>query len=155
MDCNFSTISTTYSVSFATDLRNQQEGTVTKRHIVHVDGVPTSPSPISHAVVVGNQCWISGQLSVSHDGTYAPGTAREEAETAFAHVFRIVDAAGFLRTDIVYIDLAFIDLADLAEVNALCQELFAENKRPARTIYQAAKLPFGGKVKVQAIAARG
>ena len=92
---------------------------------------------------------------MSDDGSYAPGTAREEAERAFALVFRIVDAAGFLRTDIVYIDLAFIDLADLAEVNALCQELFAENKRPARTIYEAAKLPFGGKVKVQAIAARG
>lgn len=127
---------------------------MTKCHIVHVDGVPTSPSPISHAVVVGNQCWISGQLSVTGDGAYAPGTAREEAERAFAHVFRIVEAAGFQRTDIVYLDLAFIDLADLPEVNALCQKLFDDGKRPARTIYQAAKLPFGGKVKVQAIAAR-
>ena len=125
-----------------------------KRHIVHVDGVPTSPSPISHAVVVGNQCWISGQLSVSADGTYMPGTARDEAETAFAHIFRIVAAAGFLRTDIVYVDLAFIDLADLPEVNALCRELFPCGARPARTICQAAGLPFGGRVKVQAIAAR-
>ncbi len=128
---------------------------MTKRCIVHVDGVPTSPSPISHAVVVGNQCWISSQLSVAGDGTCAPGTAREEAERAFAHIYRIVAAAGFLRADIVYIDLAFIDLADLREVNALWQEQFAEDTRPARTFYQAAKLPFGGKVKVQAIAARG
>ena len=37
---------------------------MTKRYIVEVDGVPASPSPISNAVVVGNQCWISGQLSV-------------------------------------------------------------------------------------------
>lgn len=125
-----------------------------KRFIVEVEGVPPSPSPISNAVVLGNQCWISGQLSVGDDGKYAPGTTREEAERAFAHVFRIARAAGFEPSDIVYVDLAFIDLDDVAEVNALCAELFPEGSWPARTIYQAAKLPFGGRIKVQAVAAR-
>jgi 2-iminobutanoate/2-iminopropanoate deaminase len=127
---------------------------MSKRYITEVEGVPASPSPISNAVVVGNQCWISGQLSVGDDGKYAPGSAREEAERAFAHVFRIAKAAGFAPTDIVYIDLAFIDLADVPEVNTLYGELFPVGQRPARTIYQAAKLPFGGRVKVQAVAAR-
>jgi 2-iminobutanoate/2-iminopropanoate deaminase len=124
-----------------------------KRYVTSVEGVPPSPSPISNAVVVGNQCWISGQLSVGPEG-YIPGTAREEAERAFAHVFRIAEAAGFARDDIVYVDLAFIDLADVPEVNALFAALFAEGRRPARTVYQAAKLPFGGRIKVQAVAAR-
>ncbi len=127
---------------------------MSKRYIVEVEGVPPSPSPISNAVVVGNQCWISGQLSVDEDGSYAPGTAHEEASRAFAHVFRIAEAAGFARTDIVYVDIAFTDLADVKEVNSLYGELFAERQRPARTIYQAAGLPFGGKIKVQAVAAR-
>jgi 2-iminobutanoate/2-iminopropanoate deaminase len=127
---------------------------VSKRYIVEVEGVPASPSPISNAVVVGNQCWISGQLSVDATGNYAPGTARQEAARAFDLVFLIAEAAGFSRKDIVYVDLAFIDLADVPEVNALYAGLFAKGQRPARTIYQAAKLPFGGKVKVQAIAAR-
>ena len=127
---------------------------MTKRHIVEVDNVPASPSPISNAVVVGNHRWISGQLSVVSNGAYAHGTAREEAERAFANVFRIAEVAGFARTDIVCVDLAFIDLADVTEVNVLYGELFLVGQRPARTIYQAAKLPFGGKVKVQAVAAR-
>lgn len=127
---------------------------MSKRYIVDVEGVPPSPSPISNAVVVGNQCWISGQLSVGDDGLYVPGTAREEASIAFSHVFRIVEAAGFARSDIVYIDIAFADLSDVENVNGLYGELFAEGQRPARTIYQAAKLPFGGKIKVQAVAAR-
>ncbi len=103
---------------------------------------------------MGNQCWISGQLSVGDDGTYVPGNAREEAERAFAHIFRIAAAAGFQRSDIVYVDVASIDLADVKEVNELFADLFPTGQRPARTIYQAAKLPFGGKVKVQAVAAR-
>jgi 2-iminobutanoate/2-iminopropanoate deaminase len=125
-----------------------------KRYIVNVDGVPPSPSPISNAVVVGNQCWISGQLSVGEDGSYVAGSARDEAERAFGHVFRIAEAAGFTRGDIVYVDIAFIDLADVKDVNVLFASLFPEGRRPARTIYQAAKLPFGGRIKVQAIAAR-
>ncbi len=128
---------------------------MTRKFITAVDGVPASPSPISNAVVVGAQCWISGQLSVGPDGKYHPGTTREEAERAFAHVFRIAEAAGFTRSDIVYVDLAFIDLRDVPEVNALYAEMFAEGRRPARTIYQAAALPFGGRIKVQAIAAKG
>jgi len=125
-----------------------------KKYITTVTGVPPSPSPISNAVVVGNQCWISGQLSVGPDGTYVPGTAREEAERAFSYVFLIAEAGGFERADIVYVDLAFIDLADVKEVNGLYAELFPEDMRPARTIYQAAKLPFGARIKVQAVAAR-
>jgi hypothetical protein len=34
-----------------------------KRCIVEVDGVPTPPSPISHAVV-GDQCWIGALMNV-------------------------------------------------------------------------------------------
>ena len=125
-----------------------------KRYITDVEGVPPSPSPISNAVVVGKQCWISGQLSVGPDGTYIPGTAREEAERAFSYIFLIAKAAEFQRTDIVYVDIAFIDLADSKDINSLYAELFPEGMRPARTIYQAAKLPFGARVKVQAIAAK-
>jgi 2-iminobutanoate/2-iminopropanoate deaminase len=52
------------------------------------------------------------------------------------------------------VDLAFADLADLAAVNADCARLFSEGARPARTVYQAAALPLGAKIKVQAVAAR-
>jgi 2-iminobutanoate/2-iminopropanoate deaminase len=123
-----------------------------KQFIVDVPGVPSSPSPISNAVVCGDTCHISGQLAVYDDG-YRPGTAREEAQRAFELTFLIAKEAGFAREDIVYVDLAFQDMArDLSAVNELYGELF--DPRPARTIYQAAALPFGAKVKVQAIAMR-
>jgi 2-iminobutanoate/2-iminopropanoate deaminase len=116
--------------------------------------LPPAPSPISQAVVAGTHCYISGQLAVDGDGVFRPGTARDEAALAFRNVFAAAEAAGFGRHEIVYVDVAFIDLADVAEVNALCAELFAEGRRPARTIYQAAALPYGGRVKVQAVAVR-
>lgn len=126
---------------------------MTKRFITDVPGVPSSPSPISNAVVCGDTCHISGQLAV-YDSGYREGSAREEAQRAFDLTFLIAEAAGFAREDIVYVDIAFQNMArDLGEVNALYGELF--NPRPARTIYEAAALPFGAKIKVQAIAMRG
>jgi 2-iminobutanoate/2-iminopropanoate deaminase len=124
-----------------------------KRFIVDVPGVPRSPSPISNAVVCDATCYISGQLAVYEDG-YRPGPAGEEAARAFELVFLVAREAGFEPQDIVYVDIAFANLRrDLPEVNALYGELF--DPRPARTVYEAAALPFGAKVKVQAIAMRG
>lgn len=116
--------------------------------------LPAAPSPISQAVVAGSHCYISGQLAVDAGGQFRPGTAYEEAALAFRNVFAAAKAAGFDRHEIVYIDIAFTSLTDVVEVNRLYAELFPEGRRPARTIYQAAALPYGGRVKVQAIAVR-
>jgi 2-iminobutanoate/2-iminopropanoate deaminase len=115
-------------------------------------GLPKWTSPISHAVVVNNICYLSGQLSIDESGKYVPGTAREEAARAFGNLFAAVRSAGFSVNDIVFVDIAFVDLNDVGQVNDLYAELFPESKRPARTIYQAAALPFGGKIKVMGVA---
>lgn len=123
-----------------------------RKFVTEGDGLPKWASPISHAVVVDNICYLSGQLSIGPDGQYVPGTIREEAERAFANLFAAVRAAEFSIEDIVFVDIAFVDLGEVAEVNKLYAELFPEGRRPARTIYQAAALPFGGKVKVAGVA---
>jgi enamine deaminase RidA (YjgF/YER057c/UK114 family) len=116
--------------------------------------LPDWTSPIAHAVVVGDTCYLSGQLSLAKDGSYVAGTAREEAERAFGNLFAAVREAGFAVSDVVFIDIAFVDLGDAPVVNALYCELFPEGRRPARTMYQAAALPFGGRVKVMGVAIR-
>jgi 2-iminobutanoate/2-iminopropanoate deaminase len=123
-----------------------------RKHIVTGEGLPKWTAPISHAVVVDNICYISGQLSFDAKGKFVSGTVREEAERAFKNLFAAIKAADFTVDDLAFVDIAFADLRDLNEVNRLFAELFAEGKRPARTIYQVAALPFGGKVKVMGVA---
>ena len=105
-------------------------------------------------VVVDNICYLSGQLSVSAAGEYLPGTTYEEAVRAFDNLFCAMRAAGFAIEDMTFIDIAFTDLSDLPQVNRLYASLFPEGRRPARTIYQAAALPHGGRVKVMGVAIR-
>ena len=117
-------------------------------------GLPKWSNPISHAVVVGNICFVSGQLSVNEDGSYVEGTITEEAVLAFNNVFAALNAAGFDKSEIAYIDIAFSDLSNLYKVNELYISLFPESRRPARTVYEAAKLPFNGKIKIVATAVK-
>jgi 2-iminobutanoate/2-iminopropanoate deaminase len=122
------------------------------RYVVSAPDLPASPAPISQAVVAGQHCYLSGQLATDIAGVFCPGNVREEAEMAFRNMFAALKAAGFSRDDLVSVDLAFTDLAGLPEVNALYAELFAEGRRPARTVYQVAALPYDGKIKVQGVA---
>jgi 2-iminobutanoate/2-iminopropanoate deaminase len=65
-----------------------------------------------------------------------------------------VRAAGFTPSDITFIDIALTDLGELPEVNAVFAAFFPVDRRPARTVYQAAALPYGGRVKVMGTAIR-
>ncbi len=125
-----------------------------KRYITNGEGLPNWSNPISHAVVVNNMCFVSGQLSVNTEGKYVSGTILEEGELAFSNFFAALKNAGFKKEDVVFIDIAFNDLKELPEINKLYMELFPEGKRPARTIYQAEALPFGGKVKITGTAVK-
>ncbi len=119
------------------------------------DATNAAASPISAAVVAGDTCYVSGQIATDpRTGEFVPGTTVEEAGRAFANFVTAVEAAGFARADVVYVDLAFLDLADLPEANAVFASVFPAGRRPARTVYQAAALPLGARIKVQGIAAR-
>jgi enamine deaminase RidA (YjgF/YER057c/UK114 family) len=123
------------------------------RYVVSGPDLPASPAPISQAVVAGQTCYLSGQLA-TRNGKLQSGSVSQEAAVAFDNLFAALAAAGFTRDDLVYVDLALIDLSQLPEVNAVFGRLFPEGRRPARTVVQAAALPYGGKIKVQAVAVR-
>ena len=125
-----------------------------KKYITKGEGLPNWSNPISHAVVVNNMCFVSGQLSVNVEGKYISGTILEEGRLAFSNFFSALKNAEFEKDDIVFIDIAFDNLKDLPEINKLYMELFPVNKRPARTIYQAEALPFGGKIKITGTAVK-
>jgi 2-iminobutanoate/2-iminopropanoate deaminase len=125
-----------------------------KKYIVTGEGLPKWSNPISHAVVVNNMCFVSGQLAVDIEGNYKKGTIQEETDLAFANFFAALINSGFDKNDVVFIDIAFDNLDDLPKVNTIFMKLFSEGKRPARTIYQAEALPFGGKVKITGTAVK-
>jgi 2-iminobutanoate/2-iminopropanoate deaminase len=125
-----------------------------KIYINKGEGLPNWTNPISHAVVANNMCFVSGQLSVNLDGQYVCETAIKEAERAFENFFSVLKNAQFEKEDIVFIDIAFDNLENLPDINKLYIDLFPEDKRPARTVYEVQKLPFGAKIKIAGTAVK-
>ena len=116
--------------------------------------LPHCSAPISQAVSVNGVCYLSGQLATDIAGNLVAGSARDEARLALENLVRVLQVAGYEVEEIVYLDVALIDLDDLPAVNELFENFFPGNRRPARTVYQAAGLPYGGRVKIQGIAAK-
>jgi 2-iminobutanoate/2-iminopropanoate deaminase len=125
-----------------------------KKYIVKGKGLPDWINPISDGVVANNMCFVSGQLSVDKDGKYICETTIEEAKIAFENFFSVLRNADFGIEDTVFIDIAFTSLDDLPQINDLYVALFPENRRPARTVYEVQKLPFGAKIKVAGTAVK-
>ena len=125
-----------------------------RKFITKGENIPLINAPISQAVVAGNYCHISGQLATGIDGKLINGTIKEQTEIAFKNLFAVLKETGFTKEEIVFVDIAFTNLNDLAEITPFYDSLFESNKKPARTIYEASALPYGGKIKVMAIAIR-
>ncbi len=123
-----------------------------RQFITTGEGIPPSTAPISQAAVAGNYCHISGQLAIDINGKFIDGTIEQQTQLAFNNLFAVLKAAGFTQQEIVFVDIAFTNLKDLEFVNPYFDNLFDAGRKPARTIYQAAALPFGGKIKVMAVA---
>lgn len=123
-----------------------------RKFITTGKNIPKTTAPISQAVVAGNYCHISGQLAFDANGEFVNGTIEMQTKMAFDNLFAVLSEAGFSIDEIVFVDIAFTNLKDLEFVNPYFDNLFESNRKPARTIYQAAALPAGAKIKVLAIA---
>jgi len=114
--------------------------------------IPPSRAGISHAVVAGPICHIGGQLSIDLDGVFCPGTVQLQTKRSFDNFFAVLDEAGFMATDIVYLELAFKNINDLGTVSSIYNTYFPEHFRPCRTVHQVSALPYNAKIRVHGVA---
>ena len=82
-----------------------------------------------------------------------PDGAAAQAERAFANVLAILAAAGLGPESVVKTTVFLADLADFAAVNEVYSRMFSA-PFPARSCVQAAALPRGARLEVEAIAVR-
>jgi 2-iminobutanoate/2-iminopropanoate deaminase len=118
-----------------------------------VAGVPAG-LPFSLAADANGICFISGMPALNPDGTVAVGTFQEETERAWHNTAAIAEAAGYSVEEIVFVQCVLADIANYQELNDWWRGQFPDPATaPARFTFQAAALPFGAKIEIQAVAA--
>jgi 2-iminobutanoate/2-iminopropanoate deaminase len=101
-------------------------------------------------------CFISGMPALDPDGKFVSGTFEEETELAWHNVAAIAQASGCSLDDIVYVQCVLSDIDNYGDLNDWWRRQFPDiSTAPARFTFQAGALPFGAKIEIQAIAARG
>lgn len=112
--------------------------------------------PFSLASEADGLCFISGMPALDPEGTFWPGTFEEETHRAWRNVVAIAEAVGFSTDELVYVQCVLADIGDYGAFNDWWRLQFPDvSTAPARFTFQAGALPFGAKIEIQAVAARG
>ena len=114
---------------------------------------PAALGPYSQGIDAAPFVFVSGQLPVDPATGEIPDGAAAQAERAFANVRAILAAAGLGLEHVAKTTVFLSDLADFAAVNEVYARTFA-TPFPARSCVQAAALPRGARLEVEAIAVR-
>ena len=125
---------------------------MTDRERVHTDGAPAAIGPYSQAIVSGGFVFTAGQIGLEPaSGEFVEGGVAEQAERALQNLAAVLEAAGSSVRDVVKTTLYLADMGDFVTVNEIYAGYFSE-PFPARSAVQAAKLPKGALVEIDAIA---
>ena len=116
---------------------------------VFTDKAPKAVGPYSQAIVRGNLIFLSGQLGVDKYGNLGENIA-EQTENAIKNLSEILLAAGSDLTKVVKTTCFLANINDFAAFNDVYGKYFTE--KPARSLIQAAALPKGSLVELEAIA---
>lgn len=122
------------------------------KKIIYTEDAPQAIGPYSQATVASGMVYCSGQIPLN------PATMKVEAETieeqthqVLKNLLAVLKAAGSDVNDVVKTTCYLSDMANFARFNAVYDEYFGELK-PARVTIQAAALPLGVLVEVDATA---
>ena len=116
---------------------------------VRTEKAPAAVGPYSQAIVSGNFVFASGQLGLNDQGVLG-GDVATQTENAIRHLSEVLVAAGSGLDKVVKTTCFLSNIKDFAAFNEVYGKYFTS--KPARSLIEAAALPKGSLVEIEAIA---
>jgi 2-iminobutanoate/2-iminopropanoate deaminase len=124
------------------------------REAVATEKAPKAIGPYSQGIKAGDFVFTAGQAGVDPaTGKLVEGGIAEQTRQVLRNIQSILEAADSSLDRVVKCGVFLQDMADFQAMNAVYAEFFPPDKNPpARTTVQAAKLPLGALVEIDAVA---
>lgn len=120
--------------------------------IIKTDKAPKAIGPYSAGVRTDCLIFTAGQLGIiPESGNVIEGGIESETRQALTNIQRILEEAGSSMPWVVKTTVYLRDMNDFTRMNAIYADFFKDNP-PARTTVQAAALPKGAAIEIEAIA---
>lgn len=122
------------------------------RETVNTPKAPRAIGPYSQAVRAGNLLFCSGQIPLDPEtGRLVDGGVEEQARRVLLNLEAVLEAGNSSLDQVIKTTVYLADLADFAKVNSVYAAFFRQAP-PARATVQAAALPAGALVEIDAVA---
>ena len=119
---------------------------------ISTDQAPAAIGPYSQAIMAHGFLFTAGQIALDpKSGQIVSGGIDEQTQRVLANLTAVLHASGATWNDVVKTTVYLADLTDFARVNELYGKHLGD-ARPARSTVQAAALPRGALVEIDAIA---
>jgi 2-iminobutanoate/2-iminopropanoate deaminase len=110
--------------------------------------------PYVQALVHGGLLFASGQIPLDPGtGRLVEGGIEAQAERVIANLRAVLEAGGSSLDRVLRTTVYLTDLSLFPRVNEVYGRHFRSDPRPARVTIQAAALPLGAQIEIDAIAA--
>jgi len=122
-----------------------------QKEVIQTADAPAAIGPYSQAIRAGDTLYMSGQIGLDPASGQMVDGLEAQAHRVFRNMQAVTAAAGASLDDVVKLSILLADLGDFAKVNEIMATYFTA-PYPARSTYQVAGLPRGGRIEVEAIA---
>ncbi|MGB3398604.1 MAG: RidA family protein [Candidatus Deferrimicrobiaceae bacterium] len=122
------------------------------RETVRTGKAPAAIGPYSQAILSGGFLFCSGQIPLDPaTGKMVEGGIEAQTERVLRNLAAVLEAGGASLGSVAKTTVYLVDLSDFSAMNEVYRTFFPENP-PARATIQAAKLPAGALVEIDAVA---
>jgi 2-iminobutanoate/2-iminopropanoate deaminase len=122
------------------------------KEIVVSSMAPKPIGPYSQGVVSGNYIFLSGQVGRKHDATELEDGVVKQTRQTILNIKAVLTEKNLTLDNVVKTTVFLADMNDFAEMNKMYAEFFDEDKAPARSTVQVAKLPLDADVEIEVMA---
>ncbi|HUK19968.1 MAG TPA: Rid family detoxifying hydrolase [Gemmatimonadales bacterium] len=120
--------------------------------IVAADGAPKAIGPYSQAVIYNELVYTAGQLALDpHTNELVGRTTAEQTDQVLKNLAAVLKAAGSGLPFVLKTTVYLLDMGDFPAMNEVYGRHFGPHK-PARATLQAAALPKGARIEIEAVA---
>lgn len=125
-----------------------------EKKIITSADAPTPIGPYSHAVLIGNTLYVSGQVAKdAKTGALVASDIKSETKKVMQNIGAILKEAGMDYSNIVKTTIFCIDLGNFAAINETYGSFFTKDF-PARETVQVSKLPLNMNVEISVVAVK-